>query len=125
MASFSISDCIILIVIGYVVGVILHEVSLLLDVKLFCNKAFGGLPRRIFLLKDSYRKIFADDISYYNALQVRDYIIKTVKLNDWIKKEQYKEEELNPFIYSSCLNMSEMKGISWKTDKMSAICDLC
>ena len=68
-------------IISYVCGLIFQEIGTVFD-KIFMFKIlYGGEPRKIFLLESRHTKIFDDELSYKNALRIKQY------LNDYINIE--------------------------------------
>lgn len=81
----------------------------------------GGEPRKIFLLESRHTKIFDDELSYKNALRIKQY------LNDYINietSENVNEEKLNSLMFAYCLNICEMNGLASKADKMIVISEM-
>ncbi|PJN80953.1 hypothetical protein CWE04_05860 [Thomasclavelia cocleata] len=67
------------------------------------------------MLENKYNKIFNDELSYKDALRIKQY------LNDYINIKTSKnvnEEKLNSLMFAYCLNICEMNGLASKADKM-------
>lgn len=108
-------------IISYVCGLIFQEIGTVFD-KIFMFKIlYGGEPRKIFLLESRHTKIFDDELSYKNALRIKQY------LNDYINietSENVNEEKLNSLMFAYCLNICEMNGLASKADKMIVISEM-
>lgn len=108
-------------IISYVCGLIFQEIGTVFD-KIFMFKIlYGGEPRKIFLLESRHTKIFDDELSYKNALRIKQY------LNDYINietSENVNEEKLNSLMIAYCLNICEMNGLASKADKMIVISEM-
>lgn len=90
------------------------------DNKFFHKILYGGKPKEIFLLHNKYKIFFNDELSYKEALKVKDYFVNFFNIND----NNIRQEELNSLIFSYCLNMSEMKKLTSKSDKMVVISEM-
>lgn len=108
-------------IISYACGLIFQEIGTVFD-KIFMFKIlYGGEPRKIFLLESKHTKIFNDELSYKNALRIKQY------LNDYIDietSENVNEEKLNSLMFAYCLNICEMNGLASKADKMIVISEM-
>ena len=91
---------------SYLCGVIFQELGNIADSIFLYKMLYDGNPREVFLLPDKHKKFFDFDLSYKNALKVRDYLINYFDIKNANDLDQKK---LNSFIFTYCLNMSEMK----------------
>lgn len=82
---------------------------------------YKGRPREIFLMEGKSKKIFENELAFENAKRIKDYIARYVDLD---KVDEKNEGNLNALIYAYCLNISEMKGITGKSDKMFVISEM-
>ena len=105
-------------------GVIFHELGTIADIKFLYNILYGGKPREIFLLNDKYKKIFNDELSYKDALRIKDYFIDYLYINNIEESNTEQQKELNSLIFAYCLNMSETNNLTRKSDKMIAISEM-
>lgn len=108
-------------IISYACGLIFQEMGTVFDKKFMFKILYGGEPRKIFLLENKYTKIFNDELSYKDALRIKQY------LNDYVNietSENVNEEELNSLMFAYCLNICEMNGLAAKADKMIVISEM-
>ena len=80
-----------------------------------------GEPRYIFLSEDYYKNIFSTELAYKNALDIENYLKKYINPEIY---ESANEKDKNAFIFEYCLNICEMKGITYKADKMFVISEM-
>lgn len=112
---------IIFFIFSYLCGVIFQELGTMADNTFLYKILYGGKPREIFLLGYRKKAFFNDELSYKDALKVRNYFVNFLSINNDHATEK---TELNSFIFSYCLNMSEMKKITNKSDKMIVISEM-
>ncbi len=112
---------IIFFIFSYLCGVIFQELGTMADNTFLYKILYGGKPREIFLLGYRKKAFFNDELSYKDALKVRNYFVNFLSINN---DHVTKKTELNSFIFSYCLNMSEMKKITNKSDKMIVISEM-
>lgn len=115
---------VIFFVFSYMCGVIFHELGTIADIKFLYNILYGGKPREIFLLNDKYKKFFNDELSYKDALRIKDYFIDYLYINNIEESNTEQQKELNSLIFAYCLNMSETNNLTRKSDKMIAISEM-
>lgn len=106
---------------SYVLGVIFQEIGTILDKKYIWKYLYGGEPRYIFLSEDYYENIFGTELAYKNALDTENYLKKYINSEIY---ENASEKEKNALIFEYCLNICEMKGITYKADKMFVISEM-
>lgn len=106
---------------SYLCGVIFQEFGTMADHIFLYKMLYGGNPREVFLSPDKYKKFFNFKLSYENALKVKDYFINYFNISDTNSIDQKK---LDSFIFTYCLNISEMKNLTGKTDKMIVISEM-
>lgn len=106
---------------SYVCGLLFQELGTILDHKLFYRFLYSGDPRSVFLTRNKYKKIFNNEISYKNALKVKQYLIDYIDIE---VPENSTEEDVNSLIFSFCLNICEVKGLSEKANKMIVISEM-
>lgn len=112
---------IIFFIFSYLCGVIFQELGTMADNTFLYKILYGGKPREIFLLGYRKKAFFNDELSYKDALKVKNYFVNFLSINNYHATEK---TELNLFIFSYCLNMSEMKKITNKSDKMIVISEM-
>ena len=112
---------IIFFIFSYLCGVIFQELGTMADNTFLYKILYGGKPREIFLLGYRKKTFFNDELSYKDALKVKNYFVNFLSINNY---HATKKTELNSFIFSYCLNMSEMKKITNKSDKMIVISEM-
>ena len=118
-SGFGNEKYILFFVFSYFCGLIFQEIGTLLDDKFMYQFLYGGKPREIFLLEKKYRKIFNDEISYIDALRIKEY------LHDYIAiPENADEKKANSLMFSYCLSICEQKGLTGKADKMIVISEM-
>jgi hypothetical protein len=122
--SFGNEKYIVFFIISYLFGVIYQEIGTIFDNLFLYKILYGGNPREIFLTEEKYRKIFNDELSYKDAMHIRDYYVNffNIKNIDHMNKEQ--EKALNSLIFSYCLNTCEKNNLIYKPDKMIAISEM-
>lgn len=106
---------------SYICGLLFQELGRICDEKFVYRILYRGDPRKIFLIKDKYKKVFSSEISYANAKKVGEYLTNFIGLEI---PESTTEEEKNSIICSFCLNICEIKGLSGKPDKMITISEM-
>lgn len=106
---------------SYLCGVIFQELGTIADHKFLWKILYGGNPREVFLSANKYKKFFEFDLSYENAVKVKEYFINYFNISDANSLDQ---EKLHSFIFTYCLNMSEMKKLTGKIDKMIVISEM-
>lgn len=112
---------VIFFIFSYFCGIIFQEFGTIADHIFLYKILYGGNPREVFLSPNKYKKFFEFYLSYDNALKVRDYFINYFNISDANCLDQKK---LNSFIFTYCLNMSEMKNLTGKIDKMIVISEM-
>ena len=112
---------VIFFVFSYFCGVLFQEIGDFMDKIFMCKILYGGEPRKIFLLNEYKERIFHDELSYENMLEIKEYIDEYVSPK--IKKEM-DDESYNALVFSYCLNICELNGMSAKIDRMIAISEL-
>ena len=106
---------------SYFLGVILQEIGTVLDKKYIWKALYGGEPRQIFLAENLAENIFSNQLECKNALRVEKYLKK------YIDPELYRnanEKERNSMIFEYCLNICELRGLTFKADKMLVISEM-
>lgn len=107
---------------AYFYGIIFQEIGTLFD-KLFLNKIlFGGDPKEIYLLdniNNKFHKVFNDRMTYNDALKISDSLKNYINTKTITDPKKY-----NLLIFTYCLTICELKGISWKADKMVVISEM-
>lgn len=106
-------------IIAYGAGVLFQEIGEAMDKMCICQILYGGEPRKIFLSEEYKEKLFQDDLSYRNALEVKKYLQEYIEPDNQVEVESY-----NRLAFSYCLNICELNGISGKIDRMSAISEM-
>lgn len=136
---------------SYLCGVIFQEFGNMTDHIFLYKVLYGGNPREVFLVNEKckkckncencekcenckkckifkkykkckkYKTFFDYDLSYENALKVKEYFINYFNIKDADDTDQKK---LNSLIFTYCLNMSEMKKITSKADKIIVISEM-
>ncbi len=106
---------------SYVLGVMFQEIGTILDEKYLWKHLCGGELRHIFLSEDCYKNIFDTELAYKNALDIKVYLKKYIDSEIY---ENASEKEKNALIFEYCLNICEMKGITYKADKMLIISEM-
>lgn len=109
---------------SYFCGIIFQEFGTIADNMFMYKILYGGKPREIFLLSDKYKKNFRDEISYKDAIRVKDYFIKFLNINNKKNKSIEQQKQLNSLIFSYCLNMLEMNKLTYKADKMLVVSEM-
>lgn len=109
---------------SYLCGVIFQELGTIVDNIFIHRILYGGKPREIFLLKEKRKKFFEDELSYKDALRVKEYFIKFLHINNNRYKNESQQKELNLLIFEYCLNMSELNNLTYKSDKMLVISEM-
>lgn len=107
---------------AYFCGIIFQEIGTLFD-KLFLDKIlFGGDPKEIYLLDNidnKFHKVFRDRITYNNVIKIVESLKKYVDTSEITDQKKY-----NFLLFKYCLTICELKGISWKADKMLVISEM-
>lgn len=106
---------------SYLCGVIFQELGTMADHIFLYKILYGGNPREVYLLKENYKKFFNYKLSYKNARKVKKYFINYFNIKNAEKTDQKK---LNSLIFTYCLNISEMKNMTSKIDKMIVISEM-
>ena len=104
-------------VFSYFLGLIFQEIGTVLDKKCIWKCLYGGEPRQIFLSENLAENIFSNPLECKNALRVKKYIDPELYRNA-------SEKEKNSIIFSYCLNICELKGLTFKADKMLVISEM-
>lgn len=112
---------VIFFIFSYLCGVIFQEFGTIADHKFLWKILYGGNPREVFLSSDNHKHFFKFELSYINALKVKDYFINYFNIND---PDRLNQKKLDSFIFTYCLNMSEMKNLTGKPDKMIVISEM-
>lgn len=108
-------------VFSYICGLFFQELGRICDERFVYRILYRGDPRKVFLIKDKYKKVFKSEISYANAKKVEKYLTDFIGLEI---PENTTEEEKNSIIFAFCLNICEIKGLSGKPDKMITISEM-
>lgn len=112
------------LIVAYFCGILYHEIGTILD-KLVINKLlYTGKIREIFLLENGHKEIFAEDLYFQDALFIRDYFIKNLKIEMPRHMTQQEEKEFNSVIYGYSLNLIEKLKLNQKSEKMIAISEM-
>ena len=109
---------------SYLCGVIFQELGTIIDSKFLDKIIYGGRPREMFLLKDSRQKFFDDDTSYKDALKVKEYFTSFFNINSNEYSSIQKKKELNLLTFEYCLNVLEIKNLTYKPDKMLVVSEM-
>lgn len=104
---------------SYLLGVVLQQIGDVIDEKILYKYKYGGNPRDIFLQRDRYFKIINVDMTYEDILQVKKIIVDDCRINNNGEKNI-----LNRAVFSYCLNIIEMNGLTYKSDKMLVISEM-
>lgn len=115
---------IIFFVISYLYGILFQQIGNIFDEKCMYKFIYGGNPREIFLLKDKHKKIFNNELAYKDALNVKNYLVRYLNINTQNITTIDQEKQLNAIIFSYCLNIIEINGLSYKVDKMHVISEM-
>jgi hypothetical protein len=111
-------------IVSYLFGVIYQEIGTIFDNLFMYRILYGGKPREMFLTKQKHRKIFKDELSYKDALQIRDYYAKFFNIKNINHMNKKNEKALNSLIFSYCLNTCEKNNLTYKSDKMIVISEM-
>lgn len=106
---------------SYLCGVIFQEFGSIADEIFLWEILYGGNPREVFLSHDNHEKFFEFELSYENALKVKEYFVKYFKISN---PDSLDQKKLASFVFTYCLNMSEMKKITSKSDKMIVVSEM-
>ena len=109
------------IIISYLCGVAMQQIGNILDEKVLYKYIYGGHPREIFLLKDEYNKVLNSELSYNEALKIREHIIDKYEINC---KNIKNIKQLNVLVFSYCLILEEKNHLTYKSDKMLVISEM-
>lgn len=66
-----------------------------------------------------YKEVFSNEIEYKNALKIKDYLKLYLDY-----EEEETAEDVNSIIFSYVLNICELKGLTYKSDKMLVISEM-
>lgn len=108
-------------ILSYLCGVIFHEFGTIADHKFLWKILYGGNPREVFLSSDNHTHFFEFELSYINALKVKDFFVNYFNISD---PNNFNQRKLDSFIFTYCLNMAETKNLTGKTDKMLVISEM-
>lgn len=114
----------ILIVFSYFCGIIYHELGIMCDKKFLYKILYKGNPKEIFLLKNGHETILNEKLFFDSALDIKKYIINKfhIQINSNMTDEE--EKDLNSLIFGYCLNMSESKNLTGKSEKMIVLSEM-
>lgn len=115
---------VIFFILSYLCGVIYQEIGSIVDSIFLSKILYGGKPKEIFLLKDKYEKILKNEILYNDAIQVKNYFLNILDMNNRRNMNIYQKRQLNSEIFSHCLSMSEKNNLTYKADKMLVISEM-
>ncbi len=115
---------IVFFVISYLLGIIFQQMGNIIDEKFLYKIIYGGKPREIFLLKDKYTKILNNGWAYNDALNIKKILIDYFDINTKNIRTIEQQKQLNTIIFSYCLNIVEINGLSFKADKMLVISEM-
>lgn len=74
--------------------------------------------------KDIEPKKYNRFLEFIKKIKYKIFIRKNIKANFKNRKEFEKEKLINTYIFSYCLNMSEMNNLTSKSDKMGALSEM-
>lgn len=115
---------IIFFVISYLIGITFQQIGDIIDKKCLYKIIYGGNPREIFLLKDKRTKVLNNELAYKDVLNIKRYLVDLLKINIEKIKTIEQQKQLNTRIFAYCLNIIEVKGISFKAEKMLVISEM-
>ena len=115
---------IIFFVISYLFGIFFQQIGNIIDEMWLYKIIYGGNPKETFLLKDQYMKVLDNEFVYKDALNVKDYLLRYLNINNKNLKTIKQEKQFNARIFSYCLNIVEINGLSYKSDKMLVISEM-
>lgn len=115
---------IVFFVISYLLGIVFQQIGNILDKKHLYKYMYGGSPREIFLLKDKYMKILDNELAYKDALNIKKYLIDYFDIDIPNIRNIEQQKQLNARIFSYCLNIVEINGLSFKADKMLVVSEM-
>lgn len=115
---------IIFVIFSYFCGVIFQEFGTICDKKFLYNISFKGNPREICFLQKGHETIFNEELFYKEALSIKKFIIAKLHIEENSNLDEKEEKELNAIIYGFCLNLSEVKNISGKAEKMIVLSEM-
>lgn len=115
---------IIFFVISYLIGITFQQIGDIIDNKCLYKIIYGGNPREIFLLKDKRTKVLNNELAYKDVLNIKRYLVDLLKINIEKIKTIEQQKQLNTRIFAYCLNIIEVKGISFKAEKMLVISEM-
>lgn len=115
---------IVFFVISYLLGIVFQQIGNILDKKHLYKYMYGGSPREIFLLKDKYMKILDNELAYKDALNIKKYLIDYFDIDTQNIRNIEQQKQLNARIFSYCLNIVEINGLSFKADKMLVVSEM-
>ena len=115
---------VIFFVISYLLGIVFQQLGNIVDQKWIYRHVYGGSPREIFLLKDKYMKILNNELAYKDALNIKKYLIDYFDIDTKNIRNIEQQKQLNARIFSYCLNIVEINGLSFKADKMLVISEM-
>lgn len=115
---------IIFFAVSYLIGITFQQIGDIIDGKCLYKIIYGGNPKEIFLLKDKYMKILNNELAYKDALNIKRYLVDHLNINTKDVRTIEQQKQLNTRIFSYCLNIVEVKEISFKAEKMLAISEM-
>ena len=115
---------IVFFVISYLLGIVFQQIGNILDKKHLYKYMYGGSPREIFLLKDKYMKILDNELAYKDAKKKKKYLIDYFDIDTQNIRNIEQQKQLNARIFSYCLNIVEINGLSFKADKMLVVSEM-
>lgn len=122
--SYGNEKYIVFFVMSYLYGILFQQIGNMID-RIFVYKIiYGGKPREVFLLEDKYHKILNNELAYKDALTIKNYMIHYLNINTKDIKTIEQKKQLSDRIFSYCLNIVEMNGLSYKADKMLVISEM-
>lgn len=73
------------------------------------------------MLEKKYDKIFNDDVSYEDALRIKQHLKNYINIEI---SENADDEKLNSLMFAYCLNICEQNGLAFKVEKMIVISEM-
>ncbi len=104
---------------SYVVGIFVHELGTIWDEK-------RGLRRNTFLINYGKKETITGCLDFEMAKSLKSKVLRKSGLNNFrYTKSLDKNYEETKFLYSYCVNYSEIEGINGKSEKMQSTAEMC
>lgn len=114
----------IFLIFSYFCGIIFQEFGTICDKKFLYNILYGGNPREIFLLENGHKKILNEELFFKSALHMKNYVINELHMHISNNMTEEEEKDLNSLIFGYCLNLSENKNLTRKSEKMIVLSEM-